>query len=254
MQLYVTAHLIKVQEHVPCVCCNVLFMIFVVDCYDDTDFNEYENVELAFQSLLTKLQDNVPESQLDNIKRGCIAATDKKLGQHIRTKANNVASLFILLSQHKFCFNWFNTHLVDMIVIGSGNKKLKNLVDRYKESIYSRKLHQVLRYIPEQPLKTKYYEEIRARFFPQDPDNVTVRDLIKYNDELVNNIALLPMTRVVVNCLSITWLVPTDKAYQLFLFALTMPQQSRQDDYLQIGNWMVYHPQSVLQKLKMEFG
>jgi len=228
--------------------------IFVADGDDDTDFNEYENVVFAFRLLMSILQDNVPESRLQNVKAQCISVADRKFGEYIKTKAKDVNSFFILLSQNKVHCNWFNTNLVDMIVIGSGNKKLKNLVDRYKESIYSRKLHQVLKYIPEQPLKTKYYKEVKARFSSKDPDNVTVRELINYNDELVNNIASLPMTRVRANCISITWLVPTDKAYQLFMFALIIPQQSRQDDYLQIGTWMVYHPQSVLQKLKMEFG
>ena len=90
-------------------------------------------------------------------------------------------------------------------------------------------------------------------FDSKTPDDVTVKELVEYNKKLANEIALHLMC-IEENCLNITWLVPTDKVYELFLFALTIPQQSRQDDFLQIGAWTAYRPQLVLEKLKMEFG
>ena len=52
--------------------------------------------------------------------------------------------------------------------------------------------------------------------------------------------------------LKITWFIPTDKVYESYLSALMLPHESRLDSYLQIGDWVVYNPLLVLQKLQRE--
>ena len=208
---------------------------------------------VAFTSLMTRLHKKVTESQLQFIKiRLMVVTTDKEFKKSIKSKANNVNEFFELLSKYKSCCNWLNLQLVEIIAAASGNKKLEDLVNNYKSEIYSRKVRQVLEYIPQYKIKNKFYKEVKKKI-PKSPDEVTVRELIRYDRPLANKIAMNIMN-VVENCISITWLVPTDKVYELFLFALTIPQQSREDDFLQIGSWIVYHPQSVLQELKKIFG
>ena len=205
---------------------------------------------LAFMKLLTIFQDNVPESRLKMIKTCCIAGlTHKKFSECIETQANNVEDFFYILSKNKMHCNWLNISLFKAIAVVLGNKKLDNLLESYEEAIYSRKLQQVWDYIPQRRVKTKYYNEVNTIFAFKNPDDVTVKELIDYNKQLAYKIAVL--VDVTEKCLSITSLVPTDKVYQLFLSKLTIPQQ---EDFLQIGTWVIHHPKAVLHKLKMEFG
>ena len=202
---------------------------------------------------MTRLQDNVPENRLENIKNRCIAVADGKFRECIKSQADTINKLFTLLSENKLYCNWINILLVEIIAIASGCKKLKNLVDSYRKAIHSRTLKQVWKYIPQHHIKTKYYNKVDIKFNPKSPDDVTVEELISCSKKLANEIALLLMD-VRANCLSITWLVPTDKVYHLVLSMLILPQETREEDFLQVGTWEIYHPQLVLQKLKMEFG
>ena len=199
------------------------------------------------------LQENVPESRFPIIKTRCMAVTRGSFKELIKTQADNVYNFFILLSENILYCNWLDISLLKIIVIALSNKRLERLLDNYKKEIYSRKLQQVWKYIPHHSKKTKYYSRVHAKFASKNPDNVTVQELITYSEKLANKIALLLMD-VTINCLIVNWLVPTDKVYELFLSTLTVPQESRQEDFLQIGTWMVHHPHSVLQKLKMDFG
>ena len=54
------------------------------------------------------------------------------------------------------------------------------------------------------------------------------------------------------NSLLVTWLIPTDELYQAYLSFLTVPQQLRQDELIQFGNWMAYLPQDILQRYTKE--
>ena len=226
--------------------------IFIAGEDDDIDFNKYENVVLAFTSLMAVLHKNVTESQLQIIKARCIAVTDGAFRECIKNEAETVDNFFTLLSEHTMYCNWMNIRLVEVIATASRNKKLEDLVSNYRKEIYSRTLKQVSEYTPQHYTKTKHYKEVKMKI-SKSPDNGTVGELIKYNCLFANKIASLYIS-ITANCISITWLVPTDKVYELFLFALTIPQQSREDDFLQIGSWIVYQPQFVLQELKKKYG
>ena len=207
----------------------------------------------AFLVLKAIIQENIPESQFSIIKASCVTVTSGKFRESIKTQADNVCNFFLLLSENTPHCNWLKISLLEAIIAVLRNKKLEKLVDSYKKEIYSRKLRQVWEYIPRHNKKTKYYNKVSAKFASKNPDNVTVQELIDYSKRLANKIALLLMD-VTENCLIVNWLIPTDKVYYLFLSTLTVPQESRQDDFLQIGTWVVHHPQAVLQKLKLEFG
>ena len=239
--------------HIKCMLICMFTCIFIIVDNIEIDFTKYENVVLAFTELMTILQDNVPEDRLKIIKNRCIAVTDGEFRDCIKTQVDDIDSFFTLLSRYTLYCNWINILLVEIIAIASGCKELKNLVGCYRKAIYSRKLKQVWKYIPQESKRSEYYKEVKVRFNSKSPNDVTVEELFLYSNKLANKIALLLMN-VTSNCLSITWLVPTDKVYQLLLSVLTLSQETREEDLLQIGTWEIYHPQFVLQKLRMEFG
>ena len=207
---------------------------------------------IAFTELMTILQDNTPECRLPVIKARCIAVTEKRFGDCIDKQADNVESFFKLLSQSYIYCNWLNFLLVEVIISALRNEKLKSLIASYKQAIYSKTLGEVWEYIPQEKVNNKYYSEVTKTFASKNPDDVTVEELIKFSKQLAFDIA--PLVKVIANCLTIVSLVPTDKVYQLFLSVVIIPQESRQEDFLQIGSWVVHHPKSVLQELRNEFG
>ena len=50
--------------------------------------------------------------------------------------------------------------------------------------------------------------------------------------------------------LTLTWCIKAEETYQAYLLALNIPQELRKDDFLQVGVWVAYHPQFVIQNLK----
>ena len=231
---------------------NINFMCtsFIVDDDFKIDFTKC-NVVIAFTELMARLQDNTPECRLPIIKTCCIAVTGEKFGEHIK-QADNMESFFMLLSQNYIYCNWLNILLVEVIISALRNSKLKSLIGRYKEAIHSKTLGEIWEYIPQENVNNKYYSEVTQTFASENPYDVTVQELIDFSKQLAYNIA--PLVKVIANCLTIISLVPTDKIYQIFLSMIIVPQESRQEDFLQIGTWLVHYPQSVLQKLRIEFG
>ena len=221
----------------------------------EIDFTKYEDVVLAFTELMTIVEDNVPESRLQIIKNRCMTVTDGKFRECIKTQVDSINNFFTLLSENTLYCNWIDIRLLEITAIASGCKKLENVVDSYRNAIHSRTLKQVWKYIPQHSKKSKYYKKVSARFESKDPDDVTVGELISCSRKLASKIALhVLLMNVIPNCLIITWLVPTDKVYHLLLSMLTLSQETREEDFLQIGTWEIYHPRFVLQKLRMEFG
>ena len=201
--------------------------------------------------LMRKLQDNTPESRLPVIITCLKIHTEGKFKASIK-KQKDVKSFFDLLSDNDLYCNWLNVSILRTIIFALDNKKLESLIDKYTAAIHSKKLGEVWDFIPQKKIKSKYYSEVTKTFDSKNPDDMTVKELITCNEKLAYKVARL--VKVVKNCLTITSLVPTDKVYQLFLSMLTAPQESRKEDFLRIGTWVVHHPKSVLQELRIEFG
>ena len=169
-------------------------------------------------------------------------------------RTTNIHSLFTLLACNPIYFNWMNIEYLQTMAVASGNKRLEDLVTSYTDVVLSKTLGEIWNFIPSfHKTKTKYYSKIRVRFRGTDPDKVTVKDLKKFEPKFANKIALHIM-KIDKGSLRITWCVLAEKVYQAYLLALSVPQESCSDDYLQIGPWVVIHPQFILQKLKRIYG
>ena len=160
---------------------------------------------------------------------------------------HNIHGLFQYLDGNSMFFNWINIKFLETIAtavtVASGNNKLERIVQDYKDAIYSRTLRQVWDDIPSyRQVKNKYYSKLKSVFCDKDPDNVTVKEVItQCAPQLIKNIAL-DIMEINEGSLTISWLISTDEVYQAFLSLLAVPQDSRQDNFLQIGAWIVHHP------------
>ena len=167
-------------------------------------------------------------------------------------KVEDMKSLFDLLAENTLHCNWIKIRFFE--VIASVSKMLEGILKNYEAVFFSKKLKDIWDSRPYRKIRNKYYEKLKAEFDTKDPDNTTVREITEYSKSLLPTDLDDFITELSRKCLSITWLIRSDKVYHYFLSALTLPQESRKEDFLQIGAWVAHHPQSVLQKLKMEFG
>ena len=213
------------------------------------DFAKFDDVSLAFSALFSRFQDEV--KRYENfvvIKYACVAHANQKLSKEIkRTQDSN--SLFQLFADNKAHCNWLNIKFLEVIATASANTKLTSVICNYKRTIYSKTLREVWDHIPYHTVRTKYYSTLQAKFDGMDPDNVTVEQLKKMCElYLIKDVVLLLSIKEE-DGLRITWLIPTNSVYRIYLSILMLPQESRLDSYLQIGDWIVHHPLHVLHHL-----
>ena len=217
------------------------------------DFTEYEDVSLAFLALFSRLQKEIKSYEdFLVIKNACVARANQKLSREIK-KTPDISSLFQVFADNKAHCNWLNIRFLEVIVTASGNSKLKEIIHKYKKVIYSKTLREVWGYIPYHTIRTKYYSTLQAKFDGKDPDNVTVEQLIKICEPYIVKDIAMQITIIEEGSLRITCHIPTNAVYQTYLSALIIPQELRLDSYLQIGDWIAYHPLHVLQSLLKEY-
>ena len=193
------------------------------------------------------------DKEFKRIRNACVTQTDQadqRLYSSLKD-ASNSEHLFEALAP--YC-NWMCIEYLETIAYAYKNDSLLNLIKNYSQVIFSKPLREVWNYVPFYSVKDKYYTELTAIFKDEDPDNLTVEELNQRKSQLAKDIAML-ITVVRIQSLLISWLIPTSKTYQTYLSSfLTVPQQSRNDSLVQIGNWMAYLPQLVLQQQQKKFG
>ena len=163
--------------------------LYIVDHLDDIDENQplLKSVVNQHTMLITKLRNNIKDCHLNSIKQHCLArinhAEDLELQEKIRT-TTTVNDFFDLLVEYKNHCNWLNVDLVESIVIISGNDKLMKLVDKYKDTVYSKTLQQVWESIPSlsNKVKSKCSEKVKAEehFSKRSPSDVSMKELLPY--------------------------------------------------------------------------
>ena len=135
-----------------------------------------------------------------------------------------------------------------------GNAKLQAVLRNYKEVILSKTLGQIWNSLPSfHKTRTKFCEKVRAVFRGENPDNVKVQDLQRREPKLAEKIAMHIM-QIDKGSLTITWCISAEDKYKAYLLSLGIPQEQRNDDFLQIGTWVVFHPQSVICEFKKFHG
>ena len=219
------------------------------------NFTEFENDVLrAFRKLFDVFQKEACRDTYNihfpDIKRLCLCSANENFKPFIKN-VRNMESLFDLLAENRLHCNWIK--IVFLEVIATRSKILENVLKNYEAVFFSKKLKEIWTHLPHRHIRNRYYEKLKATFDDRDPDNTTVREITEYCSSLLPTELDDFIIELSQKCLSITWLIPSNKVYQYFLSALTMPHNSRKDDFLLIGTWVVHHPQSVLQRLKMDY-
>ena len=233
--------------------------LYVDENDTDFDFSIYEDVSLAFLALTSKLQTKIKEIHFPIVRSKCVTRARPGPMKNAIKETQDINSLFDLLSDNITFCNWMNIKFLETIATAvagaSGNNGLERLIQNYKDAIYTRTLRQVWDNIPAyHNVRSKYYSKLEVVFGDKDPDTVTVKEVLTQCEPgLVKNLAL-DILLITEGSLRIFWLISTNDVYQAFLSLSSVPQEQRNDDFLQVGAWVVYHPQSVLVELRKTYG
>ena len=188
------------------------------------------------------------DAKFETIRTICLTRANKQLRNEI-SRTTNIHNLFALLACNPVYFNWMNVEYLQTIAVASGNRKLLEMLKSYADVILSKTLGEIWNCIPSfHKTKTKYYSKVRARFHGKNPDDITIKDLKMYEPKFAEKIALHIM-QIEKGSLTITWCILAEETYLAYLLALSMPQEFREEDFLQIGEWVAYHPHSAVQEL-----
>ena len=223
--------------------------------FKDIDFAKIDKVSDAFCKLFSVFQqavDTLSESEFRIVRNACIirAQKDEELCKSFKC-ASNGDDLFRILAQN--C-NWMCVEYLSTVAYAYGkNDSLINLIKNYCHVIFSKPLREVWNFIPFYSVKDEYYSKMTIIFKDKDPDDMTVEELYQRKPKLAEEIAML-ITNVKKGSLMISWLIPTSKVYQTYLSFLAVPQHSRKDTLVKIGNWKAYLPQYVVQEQQQTLG
>ena len=155
------------------------------------DFHAYDDVSIAFAELFTMCQKAARASseKFSTIRNSCVARAIEPL-RHLIKCATDTDKLFEVLADNNIYCNWMNVSFLKVIAVACGNKHLQSLLENYTDVIYSKPLYEVWKCIPYYSVRHQYYNELQATLDDKDPDNVTVKELMRSKPQLAKEIAM----------------------------------------------------------------
>ena len=186
---------------------------------------EDDDVVAAFAYLFNKLRilfDEVNFTQLKNacMQRGTILPSEFK--EKVKA-AVQLDDLLDVLDNPMYC-NWLNTRLLKRIVITIDIPEAEHLIKVYEDCVYSRKVSDVMKYFNSDYFKQSHVSLVKAKINTWFK-NLTVADIIKYCQELENDMGVytgsVTATECQPGCLQITCVIPIHYALHAYEMANT---------------------------------
>ena len=237
--------------------CNIINIYISSDLgsfsIENVDFDSYPNVTEAFVMLIGIFEEKLPATRFEAVRLGCLHRACRSLRSQI-CGATGISDLLKLLLSNPIYLNWMKIDYLRTMAAAARSQVLRDALRGYTDAVLSKTLGEVWNFIPSfHKTKTKFYFKVKARFCGKNPNRIKVRDLVKYQPLFAKKIAL-HITKIGYGSLAVTWCILAEEAYQAYLLSLLTPQELREDDFLQIGPWVVHRPQSVIQELKKSHG
>ena len=220
---------------------------------ENVNFAGYPNVTEAFILLISIFEEKLPATRFEAVRLGCLHRACRSLHSKI-CRTTGIPDLLKLLLSNPIYLNWMEIDYLRTMAAAARSQVLQDALREYTDAVLSKTLGEVWNSIPSfRKTKKKFYFEVKAKFYGKNPNRIKVRDLVKYQPLFAKKIAV-HITKIECGSLTITWYILAEEAYQAYLLSLLVPQKLREDDFLQIGPWVVHHPQSVIQAFKKSYG
>ena len=220
---------------------------------ENLNFASYRNVTDAFTLLISIFEEKLPATKFEAIRLTCLHRSYRVFHNEI-SRTVNIHDLLHLLLSYPIYLNWMKIDYLQTMAIAARSQVLQDTLQSYSDVVLSKTLGEVWNVIPSfHKTKAKFYFRVKAKFRGKNPNRIKIEHLRKFEPRFARRIALHIML-IGSGSLTITWCILAEEAYQAYLLSLITPQEFRDDDFLQIGPWVVYHPQSVLQELNKRHG
>ena len=253
-----TLFILKVHVYM-CVC--VCFVVTPPATSSSIDFSDCHNITEGFMLLVAELSKVLESANFSALKRAFKMRIPGGvlLPDDLKTKIKNAKDLDDLLEalfESKY-WNFADLRLIGVLVMSSGIREAKSLVDKYKEVFFSTKLVDILNVCTHTALPPNQYKEYVCRVgskINKEPDEVTVADLAQYCTALETvimdiNEGSCVLEHVEKGCVEIHWLIPIHCRYHAYKSALNNRHKfhSLHLQYLKIESYPVIYDQFTVQ-------
>ena len=193
------------------------------------------------------------KSDYGDLRRACLTQMHNpggaKLSQNfieqiLRTQ--NIDDLFDLLVVSPY-WSWIDIRILEVMVVASENSQAVQLLNNYKDVVFSKKLIDLLPNAPSKEVKEEYYAKVVTKV-NKDPNTMTVADLLEFQYQLEvvimdiqNGVCILEHLEK--GCIELHWYIPTscvDGAYQSARVRCDQFNDLHLQ-YLKIGHYPVIH-------------
>ena len=215
------------------------------------DFSKFTNVSSAFVSLSSSITKCLANEDFGIISEACIVQIQSPNGVHLPQdvvekiqNAQNFNALLNILIGTKY-WSWINLRLLEALVVASGSSTAQDIVNKYKETVCTKKLIDVLPNAPSEEIRDAYFTKIVSKV-GKSSDEITVADLIKFRSKLetvimdINNGSCV-LEHIADGCIEIHWLIPTHFVHHAYEAACLNQHKFHEFHllYLQIDNYPV---------------
>ena len=96
--------------------------------------------------------------------------------------AENLDALLDILTATEY-WSWIDLRLLEALVVASDSSTARDIVNKYKETVYSKKLIDVLPTAPSKKIRDAYFTKIVSKV-GKSSDEITVADLIEFRSKV----------------------------------------------------------------------
>ena len=185
------------------------------------------------------------------IRRACIVQINSPNGAQLPPpvvekiqNAENLDALLDILTATDY-WSWIDLRLLEALAVASGSSTAQDIVYKYKETVFSKKLKDVLPTAPSKEIRDAYFTKIVSKV-GKSSNEIIVADLIEFRSKLESVIMDIKQGSCVLEhiedgCIEIHWFIPTPYIHHAYKAACLNRHIFHKIHllYLQIGNYPV---------------
>ena len=197
-----------------------------------TDFSDCPDIPAAFALLTGKITKLLKKADFKTLRRTILQHKNVPKGvqfpddlcQSIKI-AQDLDTLLDLLADSKH-WSWVDLRLIESLIMSSDICEANVLVNKYKEIVFSKKLSEVLKFMPKhEKHKGAYISKVGSKI-EKNADEMTVADLSEYSTILEAvimdiNKGSCVLEHLDTGCLEIHWLIPAHCRFHAYKSALS---------------------------------
>ena len=215
------------------------------------DFSKFTNISSAFISLTSSVTTYLENAKFSVIRRACISQIKSPNGAQLPPdvvrkiqNAENLDDLLDIIAATEY-WSWIDLRLLEALVVASGSPTAQDIVNKYKENVYTKKLIDVLPKAPSKEVRDAYFAKVISKV-GKSSDEITVADLIEFRSKLENvimdiNNGSCVLEHIADGCIEIHWFIPTHYVHHAYEAACLNRHKFHEFHllYLQIGDYPV---------------